>query len=169
MFIGAVAAVWSNKIIARTAIDANLPNLSQMAEKAGGKALAKSLQWMIIVFMFGACISYQIIITSLLKYFLHEFGVKDKYTKDDSMLIGIYEGVPLAVLVLIPLCTLRDMSAFRYISLASIVSLFYMGVVLIVELPAYYRHFRPGAKMSPAYWDLNIFSSFSMCFFAYTC
>ena len=43
MLTGAIAAVWSNKIIARTAIEAKLPNLSVMAEKAGGKALARSL------------------------------------------------------------------------------------------------------------------------------
>ena len=43
MLTGAIAAVWSNKIIAITAIEAKLPNLSVMAEKAGGKKLAMSL------------------------------------------------------------------------------------------------------------------------------
>ena len=124
---------------------------------------------MIMISMFGACISYQIIITSLLKYFLGEFNIDSKYTKDSSFLIGIYEGIPLAYLCLLPLCTLRDMSAFRYISLASIFSLFYMGVVLLIDLPSYYNHFKKHCKISPAYWDLNIFSSFSICFFAYTC
>lgn len=46
-----------------------------------------------------------------------------------------------SVCFLFPLAMKRDMSAFRYVSLASIGALLYTGIVLIVELPEYYREF----------------------------
>lgn len=64
---------------------------------------------------------------------------------------------------------LKDMSAFRHVSLASIGALLYTGIVLIIELPSYYDQFSVGAQNEPAYWDLNIFKGCSMTFFAYTC
>lgn len=118
--------------------------------------------------MFGSCILYQIVITSLFKYIWS--SVKNEPV-DDSMLFSSYIAVPSAVIVLLPLSLKRDMSAFRYVSLASIGALFYTGIVLIAELPAYYKEFKtkPGTEVVAAYWDLNIFTGASMTFFAYTC
>ena len=58
ILLGAVAAIWSNKILARLACEHNTPNLSTLAIKAGGQGLAKTLAWLIIVYILGGCISY---------------------------------------------------------------------------------------------------------------
>jgi hypothetical protein len=47
------------------------------------------------------------------------------------------QGIPTAVLVLLPLSMIRDMSGFRHISVISIFALVYTGLVLTVELPGY--------------------------------
>lgn len=62
-----------------------------------------------------------------------------------------------------------DMSAFSYGSMASIGSLIYVGIVLIVELPKYYKANSKDAKgnIAPVYWDMNLFTGFSMNFFAF--
>jgi hypothetical protein len=73
IMIGAVSSWWSNKILARLAIQENLPNLSKLTDKAGGPILTKFLQWMILIYTFGSCISYQIIITGLIKYLWMQF------------------------------------------------------------------------------------------------
>jgi amino acid permease len=165
--VGAIAAVWSNTILAELAVDNGLANLSQLATKAGGPKLEKSLSWMILVYMFGSCISYQIIITSLFKYLCSKFGMSDDTV--NSTMFSIYQAVPTAIFILFPMSMKKDMSAFRYVSLASIGALFYTGVVLIIELPSYYNHFSSNANMTPAYWDWNFFTGCSMTFFAYTC
>lgn len=166
ILIGAVAACWSNMILAKLAVDNDLPNLSKLVNKAGGRKLDLALSWMILLYMFGSCILYQIVITSLFKYVWS--SVKNEPV-DDSMLFSTYIAVPSAVIVLLPLSLKRDMSAFRYVSLASIGALFYTGIVLIAELPAYYNEFKPISEVRAAYWDLNIFTGASMTFFAYTC
>jgi len=60
-------------------------------------------------------------------------------------------------LVLIPLSLKRDMDAFKYVSMISIMSLVYTGAVLIIEIPEYWKANYPTAVISPAYIDLNIF------------
>mmetsp|Transcript_3214 Transcript_3214/g.5357 ORF Transcript_3214/g.5357 Transcript_3214/m.5357 type:complete len:351 (+) Transcript_3214:71-1123(+) len=163
---GAIAAVWSNKILANMAVQEKLPNLSRLANKAGGEFLEKSLQWMILIYTFGSCISYEIIITSLFKYIYQQF---DSTVDIESKALSAYQAIPTTFILLFPLSMKRDMSAFRYISLASIGALLYTGVVLLVELPAYYKEFSQQSEIVPAYWDLNIFVGCSMTFFAYTC
>lgn len=68
MILGAVAAQVSLRMLAGLACDHQLPNYSSIAIKAGGQKLNAILSGMIMLFMFGSCISYQIIITSLFKY-----------------------------------------------------------------------------------------------------
>ena len=47
--------------------------------------------------------------------------------------------VPTALLILLPLSLMTDMSAFRYVSLLSLGALLYTAIVLIVEAPGYYK------------------------------
>ena len=65
ILLGAIAADLSNRILARLACENDCLNLSSLAKKAGGEFLSKLLAYMIILFVFGSTISYQIIICSL--------------------------------------------------------------------------------------------------------
>lgn len=49
--------------------------------------------------------------------------------------------LPTAFIILFPLSMKREMSAFRYVSVLSIVALFYTGIVLSIEMPAYYDYY----------------------------
>ena len=165
--IGAVAAVWSNCILAKLACDHGIPNLSKLAEQGGGKCLNKFLSCCVLIGLFGACLSFQIIITKLFIFVIPKFGMAEKTANSD--LVNISFTVGLAALVLFPLSLKRDMSDFRYVSLASIGALLYTGVVLLLEVPEYYQHFKPTKSLPIAYFDLNIFTGSAMTFFAYTC
>lgn len=65
ILIGGLAGVLSNLLIARAAIEHNIMNLDQLALKSGGKCLQNSLQVIILIYVFGACIGYIIITTEL--------------------------------------------------------------------------------------------------------
>ena len=58
MVLGSIAAHISLRMLAGLAVDHNLPNFSQICIKAGGEKLNVLLSVMILVFMFGSCISY---------------------------------------------------------------------------------------------------------------
>lgn len=124
---------------------------------------------MVLMFMFGSCISYQIIVTSLLRYVFTQFGMNKDFV--ESTMFAIYQSIPTALLLLLPLSLKKDMSAFRYVSLASIGALLYTGVVLIVEVPKYFRanKQKEGVDIQFAFFDLDIFTGCAMTFFAFQC
>jgi hypothetical protein len=66
MLLGAFGAEISLRMLATVAVEQGLPNYSKIAIKAGGNGLNLLLSVMILLFMFGSCISYQIICTSLI-------------------------------------------------------------------------------------------------------
>lgn len=169
MILGATAAQVSLKMLAGLACDHNLPNYSQIAIKAcdGKQTLNYILSAMIMLFMFGSCISYQIIISTLLQYVFDQFGMDHDYVYSKEFVI--IQSVPTALLVLFPLSIKRDMSAFRYVSIASIVGLLYTGIVMAIDLPEYYKANIDTAEKAAFYFDMNMFTGCSMTFFAFQC
>jgi len=77
--------------------------------------------------------------------------------------------LPLTVFIMFPLSLLRDMNAFRYAGLASLVAMVYTGLVLAIEAPFYYQENQESSQIYWAYMDVNFFTACSITFFAYTC
>lgn len=169
MAIGAIAAELSLRMLAHLAVHHKLPNYSGIAIKAGGQTLNMVLSIMILAFMFGSCISYQIIVTSLLQYVCIHLGADETFIRSTTFVLA--QSAPTALLLLLPLSLKRDMSAFRYVSLASIGALLFTAVVLIVELPKYFSANKadPAIKIEFGFYDLDMFTGMSMTFFAFQC
>jgi len=65
-------------------------------------------------------------------------------TDTDSDTFILIQSSIVAFAILLPLSMMRDMSAFRYFSLASIGALIYVGILLLIELPKYYAwYYKP--------------------------
>ncbi len=58
------------------------------------------------------------------------------YLLETSILISAF----VALGVLLPLATNNKMGGFRYISILSILSIIYITIVLIIELPSYFEY-----------------------------
>ena len=144
LLVGAFAAAWSLFMIAESAIKANVKNLSMLSNLVGGKKLERFLQINLLVYLFGCCITYQIIISTLIARFLKRCGVipEDDYPFFDTWQYRAMQAIPTAMIVLFPLSMIKDMSGFRHISVVSIFALIYTGIVLICELPEYIKAYR---------------------------
>ena len=77
--------------------------------------------------------------------------------------------IPFSVAVLFPLSVQRDMSSLRYAGVASVAAMTYTLIVLCVEMPWYYQMNKDSATIHMVKIDANIFSSFSITFFAFNC
>lgn len=88
MLTGACAAEISLRMLAHLAVAHNMPNYSQIAIASGGQKLNLLLSIMVLMFMFGSCISYQIIVTSLLRYVFIQFGMDETFV--NSTMFAIY-------------------------------------------------------------------------------
>jgi amino acid permease len=86
ILVGAIAATWSCMILADCGIKSGNTSFHKLAYFCGGRKLQLILQINILVYMFGSCISYQIIskyflghlpyiVSSLLAFVLKRFGV----------------------------------------------------------------------------------------------
>lgn len=63
------------------------------------------------------------------------FSADIVYSLENSIFITLAIGL----VVIAPLTSVKEMSAFRYVSLLSLGSLVYILLILIIELPAYAR------------------------------
>ena len=105
---------------------------------------------------------------------MNELTNGDNYDFIYSMEFRAIVGAPIAIIILLPLSLIRDMSGFRYVSFASIIALFYTGIVLIAELPGYIHNMQSDTSgqdytIVPWCFDWNLFTGASLTFFAYTC
>lgn len=134
---------------------------------AWGKKGSNFLLVSILVYVFGSLVTYQIMLTSLYQYVIEQLGVDKDLAR--SKLYATYFAVPMALFVLYPLSIMEDMSGLRYVSLFSLVALFYTALVFLVEAPKYYKHFADNAEAHPIYLDWNLFPGFAMVCFSFSC
>lgn len=87
----------------------------------------------------------------------------------DNIKFRAIQALPTAALFLFPLSLIRDMSGFRYVSFASIIALFYTGIVLLIELPSYISKNYSPDHIQAFNFNLDFFGSAAKTFFAYTC
>jgi sodium-coupled neutral amino acid transporter 3 len=165
--VATVSGIWSNLMLCRIAIDTKVRNYDEVCNLAGGKCLQRTLSIMLFIYVTGTCIGYQIVISTLAAYICTSLGVDAHFTT--TMLFRAYVNIPVAYLVFLPLSVMKDMSAFRYCGMFSLLALTYTGIVLSVEVPYYRREYADIATVYAFYFDWNFPLACAMVFFAFTC
>lgn len=108
-----------------------------MAFKAGGNCLRKTLQILMVIYVTGCCIGFQIFLGELLAYMMEQLWPSD--TKFfETFEFRLCANVPIAGLILLPLSLKRDMSSLAFMGVVSVGALVYTLLVLMVEAPFYY-------------------------------
>jgi amino acid permease len=107
----------------------------------------------------------------LLTYIMESLLPKRDDVFFESFEFRLCVNVPIAALILFPLSLKRDMSSLAIAGVLSVVALFYTLLVLMVEAPFYYQEYvdKPETQIYAVKIDMNILTSFSLVFFAYTC
>lgn len=90
---------------------------------------------MILIYVFGGCIGYQIMICTLIGYVANAFGLSSVYVS--SIEFRAITNTAIALIVLIPISLLRDISSLAFASILSLVALTYTGILMFAELPYY--------------------------------
>lgn len=101
IFVGAVSGVWSNRLLAYRACEYNIPSYQKLCIKAGGSKLSLWLNICTLLYSIGCFCSYQIMIISLIKYAIKQFGANAETV--DTKLFSCYLAIPIAVCLLIPM------------------------------------------------------------------
>lgn len=185
--IGALVAYWSLSCMIASAENATELDYSRLVRKSLGPFPSMILDLIIVIYIFGILIFYQVVIYQTMGRVICDFFFKnetfdqfnDRFWSKPFMTYPITLGI---CVLLIPLCLLKDISKMRFTSMFSIASLIYVILVVVVQTWWFYadykNHYKPDDPSTHAnYFNLMdafgpnmlIFPCFGTIFFGFTC
>ena len=190
LLFGAFCAYWSLTSMIHAARKSKEKDYSRIVKESLGKVPATILDSIMVIYIFGVLISYQVVIYSLIGRVFYELFQSNKY-KDfeeyekkiwntNSYKFPVMFGVSL---ILLPLCLLKDLSKMRFTSMIGIMALSYAILVIIIESPFFFIHYLNNVykkddssthanfyNIKPAFKnDLYVFQCFATVFYCFTC
>ena len=161
LFVVAAVAYLSIVSIAKAAEHYNTYQFSDLITKALGRRWGILIDCIIIIYIYGTVIGYQILVGLFVPSILQSFSLHGNVDliRDLSMVI-------INVAIIIPLGMLKNLSALRFASIVSVIALVMIAIVLIAELPFFNHHYN-----DLNYFDVNIdiFSTFAVTLYAFVC
>ena len=188
--IAALAAYWTLTGLIKASRKVNGEDYSPTVKALIGKKPAVFLDLIIIIYLFGVFVQYQVVIYELIGRTLYEFaGDKDLYKDFEAFQEAVWDlakyKFPImfgTTLLVSPLCLLKDISKMRFASMFGICALIYCILVVVIQTPwffkAYLKQYKEDDKSTHANWfditkgfnnELNIFTGISTIFFCYSC
>ena len=191
IILGGVAAYWTLSRLIESAKTVKAEEYSTSVKKIIGKIPAIIIDIVLMIYIYGVIIQFNVIIYSLIgRAILEIFGDKDKYPDFNSFQKDIwnlyYIKFPVMfglTFLLSPICLLKDISKMRFVSLFGICSLMYSILVIIIQSPWFYIDYKNNIYQendptTHANWfdiskgftsELNFFTAIATVFFVYTC
>ena len=190
IFIGAMAAYWTLTGLIKASRKVKGEDYSPTVRGIIGKCPSVFIDIIIVVYLFGVFVQYQVIIYSLIGRTFYEFiGDKDKYTNFDSYEEDVWDAAKLkypimfgTTLLVMPLCFLKDISKMRFASMFGVCALIYCIIVVVIQTPWFFKDYLDNYKKDDssthANWfditqgftsELNFFTGIATVFFCYSC
>lgn len=152
---------WSVLTIARAADRYNTYHFADLVAKALGPIWGILIDLIIAIYIYGIIIAFQIMIGEVVPSILGSLTLHKEYILERDLTM-----VVLNVAVMLPLGMFRNLSALRFVSLVSVISLVLVAVVLIAELAFFNHHY---SRL--AYFDVNLdlFSTYAVTLLTFVC
>ena len=162
--VGATAAYWTLTGLIKSARKVRGEDYSPSVKSIVGKCPAVFLDIVIIVYLFGVFIQYQVIIYSLIGRTYYElFEDKKKYNNFDQYENEVWDLAKLkypimfiTTLLVAPLCLLKDISKMRFASMFGVCALIYCIIVVVIQTPWFYKdyldHYKEDDPSTHANW-----------------
>lgn len=191
IILGAFAAYWTLSRLIQAARTVKGEEYSTSVRRVIGKIPAILIDIVLMIYLFGIIIQFDVIIYSLIGRTYYEFFVdKDKYNEFDLFKKDIWDlyyiKFPIMfglTILLSPVCLLKDISKMRFVSMFGICALMYSILVIVFETPWFYKHYldkvyKKDDPITHANWfdiskgftkDLNFFKGIATVFFVFAC
>ena len=189
--LGAVAAYWTLSNLIQSARVVKGEEYSTSVRRIIGKIPAILIDIILMIYLFGIIIQFDVIIYSLIGRTYYEFFVdKNKYNEYDLFkqdkwdLYYIKFLIMFGLTILIsPVCLLKNISKMRFVSMFGICSLIYSILVIVIETPWFFKYYldnvyKENDPSTHANWfdiskgftkDFNFFKGMAAVFFVYAC
>ena len=164
LLLGAVIFAFYYRVLIKAHDQTQVYNYSGTVKKLLGEGGRRTIELCFIGFSFGVLCVYQVLaagfILDVLQAggFIQYIGLSYETARITLLLV-------VSLLVLTPLTIPEKMTALRYASSICLIALFYIIVVLIVQLPSYLV--ASEVEISYIKTDLSLINSFTICVFAF--
>ena len=190
IIISALATYWTLAGLIRSARTVKGEDYSPTVKKIISKGSGIFSDIIIIVFLFGVFIQYQVVIYSLIGRTIYEFfGDKELYPDFDTYEQKVWDAPYLKfpimygiVIMISPICLLKDIGKMRFVSMFGICAYIYCISVVVIQSPwfflDYLKKYKEDDPKTHANWfdisegftsEFHFFPSVANVFFTYTC
>ena len=191
VLVAGTASLWTLLLLSSISCKYNQNNYSELEKHLCGRTLSIVLDFTIIVYAFGILVLYQVILYKLIGGVINEIGGYGYESLDAFLLNSFWKeyklkfpvNYGLAILILLPICLLKNVSKMRFASTFGILSLFFLIGIVVVECPWFIiNYFKNIYKKEDPSTHLNIidlsvgfdknmsfFKSIATLFYAYSC
>ena len=190
IIIGACCAYWTLTGLIRAGKAVKLEDYSPSVRRIIGKGASIFIDLIIVIYLFGVFIQYEVTIYSLIGRTLYEFlSKKNEYKNFDSYENEVWDSAkykyPIMFgisILIIPLCLVKDISKMRFASMFGVCALIYAILVVIIQTPWFFKDYLDkydeNDLSTHANWfditkgfttQLNFFTGIATVFFCYSC
>ena len=187
--IMALAAFWTLSGLIKAGKLVKGEDYSPSVRSILGKGPSIFIDLIIVVYLFGVFIQYQVIIYTLIGRTIYELFLKDDYENYHTYEVEVWDSVKLKfplmfgiTLLIIPLCLLKDISKMRFSSMFGVCALIYSILVVVIETPWFFKDYLEkydeNNPKTHANWfdikkgftsELHFFTGIATFFFCYSC
>ena len=187
IILSGLANLWSLRILGNMSLKYNLKKYEQVIKHLFGKGVSLFVGIVMIINQTGVIILYQVILYKLIGGIINEIGnygypnVEDFAEKTfwNKFWVRFLVCYGLTILILFPLCQLKDVSKMRYASTFGMISLFILIFIIVIECPFFIKENIINKKQSESlnYIDIlpglkgnmKLLQSIVTLFYAYAC
>ena len=193
IIIGATAAYWTLTGFIKAARNfkgKEFEDYSLAVKGIVGSQAGIFIDVIIVFYVFGVFVQYQVIIYSLIGRTIYEFFAdQDKYPKFKDYEEDVWDSAKIkfpimfgTTLLVTPLCLLKDISKMRFASTFAVCALIYCILVVVIQTPWFFKDYldkydKDDSDTHANWFDitkgftskLNFFTGIATVFFCYTC
>ena len=187
IILSGLSNLWSLKILGNMSLKYNLKKYEHVVKRLFGKKVSLFVGIIMILNQTGVIILYQVILYKLIGGIINEIGnysyknVEDfaKNSFWNIFWVRLLVCYGIAIIILFPLCQLKDVSKMRYASTFGMISLFILIFIIVIECPFYIKEniINNGNEQTINYYnilpglgeDMELLKSFVTLFYAYAC
>jgi amino acid permease len=136
---------------------------SGLVEKILGKPWKHVFDNVLILYVFGTLISYQVNVGNFVPSIFSSLNISFEPSIERTLIMIIAN-----LLVMTPLGLMRKLTSLRFMSIISALTLLYITLLVIIEFPFFAKR---NSFHDVKLFDMNlsVMSSFNICLYAFTC
>lgn len=153
------------RLVVESSIATGVRNYVDLTRETLGAKAEKFVQLNQVVLLGGACVTFQIILSKLIQWFVYTLTAWEQI---NSYFYYVMISLATNYLIILPLSLKQNLHEFRYISIIALGSIIYVTLVLLFQLPGYLEINYSPERLVWFDWDVvHILKAFSMCSFSF--